>query len=222
MSTPLNNPSKEATPTHTFDPDSSAKEKVETVLKESGFDVASSISGNAREILVTGLVADKKRAEEIAEMKKAHGVTVVTSKDTSKENQVKEEVNTVQEDSTSSPTQVTVKPPLPSAYPITIPRDEVGNPILPPFLSTLLEKFPVLEPYLSLVEGFVYIQTLGLYAIIVGAIFATWFVTKMGLGLGWVIVILLIVDNAYRRGHRTLTNRIHNEMKILSSLKKVF
>ncbi|KAJ3286488.1 hypothetical protein HK104_009001 [Borealophlyctis nickersoniae] len=78
-----------------------------------------------------------------------------------------------------------------------------------------------LDTYRPMIEQLVYWENLVVAIYLSTAIFMTWFVGFLGMGIGWVIVILGMVGGAYRRHQKRLKRKIQNEVARQLGLKKL-
>ncbi|TPX56100.1 hypothetical protein PhCBS80983_g04797 [Powellomyces hirtus] len=77
------------------------------------------------------------------------------------------------------------------------------------------------NPYKGMIEQIIYWENLKIALYFTTGIFWTWFLTKIGFGFAWVLLILVMVGGAFRRNQQRLRRKINNELNKQHAIKKL-
>ncbi|KND03955.1 uncharacterized protein SPPG_01407 [Spizellomyces punctatus DAOM BR117] len=78
-----------------------------------------------------------------------------------------------------------------------------------------------LDAYKPLVEQIVYWENMKVAFYFTTGIILTWLFTRIGMGFGWVIVILIMVGGAFRRNQQRLRRKLRNDLNKQMSMKRL-
>ncbi|TPX65676.1 hypothetical protein SpCBS45565_g05016 [Spizellomyces sp. 'palustris'] len=78
-----------------------------------------------------------------------------------------------------------------------------------------------LDAYKPLVEQIVYWENMKVALYFTTGIILTWLFTRIGMGFGWVIVILIMVGGAFRRNQQRLRRKLRNDLNKQMSMKRL-